>query len=534
MLGKARALVAPSQKARLFPLASAGAWLGVALATSGCGGCGRVKSETHVDVPVTLAEIKKLSHPPDVVVNVQREQATSGGGACGHSPVCAILIPILVFEALFPKQWDEATVLKNGKPSYVARFETNGDFIEGTQYQPAKARYFASLVLNQLRRRVIVQIGEATLGPDGSKGETLHTPILPQVDLLSDYEAALAKEKDEEDRAALVVEATTWLGDEALAFLDKHAKDEKESDQTRARVVSGVCGTADKRRDAALAAAHRKPGPQTITSALKCSSQQHLDAELDFFVAAAADRVCRSKTSGELSQLAEAVPADHPKLAAAAAGCAQPSAKTLLLVRAGKKLPGPELVAAMRDPGPYASVLEGWLTPSRPEDRAALFAGLGAHPDLERIVKVLAEAELTPSSDELPPLVKSYAYDAPLFDGPRQVQILELLQRASAAKVESVAARRELEALVAKAKDDDRPLLRAALMVLGDRAQAAAASRGLGAHSHEMHISSTRASEVIGRAFLLAGCNPEEIKAAYRGASKLTDEARGVLCTKSP
>jgi len=204
------------------------------------------------------------------------------------------------------------------------------------------------------------------------------------------------------------------------------------------------------------------------------------------------------------------------------------------LVRAGKKLPGPELEAAMRDPGPYASVLEGWLTVGRPAERAALFAGLEAHPDLERIVKTFAEAELTPSPNELRALVKSYAYDAVLFDGPRQVQILGLMQRANAAKVETSAARHDLDALISKAKDGDRPLLRAALMVLGDRAQAAAASRGLGARSHEMHLSTTDASEVIGRAFMLAGCNPQEIKAAYRGAAKLNDSERGVLCTKSP
>jgi hypothetical protein len=505
------------------------------LATSGCGGCERsLNSETHVDVPVTLAEIKKLYHPPDVVVQVQRQEATSGGGACGHSPVCAILIPILVFDALFPKKWDEVSVTKSGKPSYVARFETNGDFIESTQYQPAKARYFASLLLKQLGRRVIVQIGESTLAPDGGQGQMVHTPILPQVNLLPDYEAALAKEKDDDDRAALIVEATTWLGDESLAFLDKHAKDEKESDQTRARVVSGACATADKRRDTALSAAHRKPGPRTISQALKCSTEQHLDAELAFFVAAAADRACQSKTSSELSELAEAIPAEHPQLAEAAGRCSQPSVRTLLLVRAGKKLPGPELAAAMRDPGPYAGVLEAWLSPSRPEERAALFAGLGAHPELERIVKALAEAELTPSSDELRPLVTSYAYDAPLFDGPRQVQILGLFQRASAAQVESSDARRDLEAVISRTKDGDRPLLRAAQMVLGDRAQAAAASRGLGERSHEMHISTTAASEIIGRAFLLAGCKPDEIKAAYRGASKLSDSDRGVLCTKSP
>jgi hypothetical protein len=149
------------------------------------------------------------------VVRVERQEATSGGGACGHSPACVILIPILVFDALFPKKWDEVSVTKNGKPIYVARFETNGDFIEGTQYQATKARYFSSLILKQLGRRVIVQIGEAALAPDGSKGEPSHTPILPQVSLLSDYEAALSKQKDEEERAALIVEAATWLGDES-------------------------------------------------------------------------------------------------------------------------------------------------------------------------------------------------------------------------------------------------------------------------------------------------------------------------------
>jgi len=527
--------ISPSLSLPVLRQAWAIGFLGLVLAASGCGGCGRsLTSEAHVDVPVTLREIEKLAHPPDVLVMVQRQQATSGGGGCGHSPLCAILIPILVFDALFPKKWDEARVVTNGKPSYVARFETNGDFIESTQYEATKERYFASLILDRLRRRVIVQIGEATLAPDGSRGEMTQTPILPQANLVPDYEAALTKEKDDDDRAALIVEATTWLGDESLAFLDKHAKDEKESDETRARVVTGVCGTSDKRRDAALTAVHHAPGPQTIASAMKCSADQHLEAEVDFFVAATADRVCQTKTGRELGQLAEAIPPGQPQLAGAALRCAQASPRTLLLVRAGKKLPRPELEAAMRDPGPYASVLEAWLMVGRPEERAALFVGLEAHPDLERIVKTFAEAELTPSPDELRPLVKSYAYDAALFDGPRQVQILGLLQRANAAKIDSSAARHDLEALISIAKDGDRPLLRAALILLGDRAQAAAASRGLGSRSHEMQLSTTDASEVIGRAFMLAGCSPQEIKAAYRGAAKLNDSDRGVLCTKSP
>jgi hypothetical protein len=99
-----------------FRPAFATGWLALALGASGGSGCERSSNrETHVDVPVTLAEIKKLAHAPDTVVSVQRQEATSGGGACGHSPVCVILIPILVFDALFPKKWDEASVIKNGE-----------------------------------------------------------------------------------------------------------------------------------------------------------------------------------------------------------------------------------------------------------------------------------------------------------------------------------------------------------------------------------------------------------------------------------
>jgi hypothetical protein len=54
---------------------------------------------------------------------------------------------------------------------------------------------------------------------------------------------------------------------------------------------------------------------------VKCSAEQHLDGELDFFVAVAADRACRSTTGSELSQLMDVVPAEHAQLATAAARC---------------------------------------------------------------------------------------------------------------------------------------------------------------------------------------------------------------------
>jgi hypothetical protein len=71
------------------------------------------------------------------------------------------------------------------------------------------------------------------------------------------------------------------------------------------------------------------------------------------------------------------------------------------------------------------------------------------------------------------------------------------------------------------AKQDDQPVLCAALVVLGARDQALAASRGLAGGD----------KEVIVRALGLAGCTDMEIEQAASHAYTVKNTDTGTLCT---
>lgn len=510
-------------------------FLGFAASLAGCGGCGScLSTESHTEVPTKLEDVKKLAHPPDVVVKVERKEDTSGGGACGHSPICIIVIPIAIYSALFPHKWDEASVVQNGKLVYLARFETNGDFIDSTQWEPTRARFFGSLVLKKLGKRLIVQIAEAPILPDGGTGEMKRVPILPQVDLVTEYEAKLAKEHDADDRADLIVEAATWLGDESLPFLEKHEKDEKEPDETRARTLEQLCEGKDKRADTVMTSARVKPGPATLLTGLRCANRASRPDDGRAFSIAAAEYLCSAPESKDTESLAKSLVND-PALATVADHCNKPALRVLLRRDAGQNVSAADLAAAMRDSGAIPGVLGERMDLTKPDERAAIFVGIEAHPDMEGVLRKLASLEgLTLTPAELTSLAKAYAWDGQFFDARRKALLLALFDGAYRKKVDTAAARAEIDRAVTAAKDSKRAVYRIGLLVLGDRQQAAAASRGLGVHSESSRDYSVADSDekLFGLAFHLAGCTPEEIHAAYLEASKKKDADRGVLCTK--
>src|SRR3954447_21516953 len=86
---------------------------------SGCNSCRGTKAVSYVDAPTTLEAVRAKSHPPDVTVQVERITKTQSLGAgCGHSPACLIIVPILLAGALFPEQYDVATIVDHGNVVY--------------------------------------------------------------------------------------------------------------------------------------------------------------------------------------------------------------------------------------------------------------------------------------------------------------------------------------------------------------------------------------------------------------------------------
>lgn len=506
-----------------------------ALVTVACDGC--MRTESHVDVPTELDELKKLHAPPDAVVDVERKKRSKGGGSCGHSPLCIIVLPVMAYDAMFPEKWDEATLTEKGTLTYVARFETGGDFIESTQNKAGKSRHFGRLDLKKLGKRVLVQVGEAPLGADGKPGTLVKTPILPQVDLLADYEAALAKEKDGDDRGELVVEAATWLRDEALPLVEKHTKDPAESDEQRALIVTQLCKLKDsKARDTALSGAGHSPGLETALAGAHCAAVTEVPAALGVpFAKVLAEASCKSDSLQRLRDIVAAL-RGMPSVSkvdgfAIARACPDPKARTLSRWALGDAPTSNELRDLARASGAHSDAFVEALLPRAKGERDLLYAALDAKPTDPIAVRVLSEHEIVPDEIELKALVKSYLADSSIGTRAKLLHLFSLVRTKGTSLGPSVAS---VRAALGQTKED-REVLHIALVVLGERNHAAAAARALDStarYKQKPTEVSFGIGSLVGYGLRVAGCDAREIEAAYKRRKTFTDASRGPLCTQ--
>ncbi len=138
-------------------------WLG------GCARCAsKVEFESFVSVPTELAAVGELDDPPDVVVKVEKRAAPKGGGGgCGHSPVCLIIIPFAVAEALFPEKLRIATVSEKGRETYHGVFRENGQFVQALAFVDGLWRKIALLQLPELGRNLVVEVAHSPADAEG-------------------------------------------------------------------------------------------------------------------------------------------------------------------------------------------------------------------------------------------------------------------------------------------------------------------------------------------------------------------------------
>jgi hypothetical protein len=531
---------------RLFPLLFCSAF---PLLAAGCGQCGTT-TQTAVDVPVTLAAVRALHHPPDVVVEVTRQVRSKGGGACGHSAICLLLIPIIIYDELFPEKWDQATITDHGLILYEGRFTTGGAFLEATSRKDGFARSIAVLPLDRLKRRVIVEAARAPLLPDGTDGVFVKTPILPQIDLPAEYTRALADAKDASDRAALLVEASTWLGEEALPLLRKTLPG--ESDKGASLTVAGLCKSPGEEqgklvRAEVLALLAAKPGLETSTEGLRCAVLSHDTRAARPFAQALGGLICEAPEASTAKSAARAFGAvvGTSEEAKAEVGAELQAAKVeaatklplctriertvLLKLLAEQPVTGADMQSALSDEE-LGDAIASYLDPAKPEIRAAIFAALPGRKSDSSLLGLLEGGEWIPSAEELKTLAAIYPRTGTSSDGARRDRSVFLLfARAKGEPARVDGARKVLEAAVAAAAERDRPRLRAALVLLGDKAQALPASRGL---TGMTHMPGRGAQVSIVEALRLAGCTDEEILAAARRAGAVKDEDRGAFCAQ--
>jgi len=234
--------------------------------------------ESYVDDPTTLDAVRALHHPPEVVVEVTQgeKEAGSGGGACGHSPLCILLLPAIVEDLAFPVRFQNASVKTGGKLSYEAVFYHHGQFIRATARAGNVAREIQFLKLAALERNVVVEVGRAPLDAQGKPGKLVRTRVQTQIDLLTPY-TKLLSDPATPSRASALLEVTRVLGDDAIPLVRARLADPKEPAEGKEEFFRQMCYPGpspferpERARELTRAVAAGRPSASAALAALEC------------------------------------------------------------------------------------------------------------------------------------------------------------------------------------------------------------------------------------------------------------------------
>lgn len=529
-------------------------WALLVLAVASCRGCDPPQ-QSAVDVPTTLASAKAMSAPPAVVVTVERKKReVSAGGGCGHSPLCVLLLPVLLLAPLFPDKWDEVRIVREGSPYYEGRFTTEGRFLDAVVRQDGVARSIGVLMLDKLGRHVVVEIARAPLGSSGEPGEYVRSPILPQVDLTKEYAAKLATLRAPDDRSALLLEYAHWLAAESNAWLASIAPDE-HADSAGALLAdlcpadapdkAGTCeavldALADKPKPilAALALSRSAPRAELADAA---TAHRSVDRSLrlgrylagvgcndDVLTAMDGLRFLRPVMRGRAS-VGDAGPsaldAVTVQVVADARACPTPR-RVHMLASLGQTVDERDALAALTPAGPESEALARALAHDAPAHRRALvgaaLARVASGGDEGNLVEALAWSTTPPDADELALLAKSFPRSAGARPWRRRACIVARVDAAARAKVPLEAVDGAMRTSMAAAPDAERAVYAAARIHLGELEQASLAATAFGGAEFVPHAcwDVTDESSLVGYSFFLAGCTPGEALALQRKAKR--------------
>lgn len=481
--------------------------------------CGSPSTESVLAVPSTVAEARALHAPPAVTVRVERVTRTSGG-TCGGSPVCLILLPILVWEAAFPPQVDVIDIAESSGATVHGEWETDGDLLWAERREAGVARAARLLDLPELGRRLVIEGARAPVNADGTAGEFTATTVQSQLDLLAAYRAALEGRRGR--HGELLTEALGALGIEVLPLLPEWLPRPDEA-EARLQVLTSICGgelagDALTLRLTALREVAPVAEPELSARGLTCALETPGSGEAPAFAASLLGPICTDASSArtdDVHQLALGTPGAQPLLLAAAANCPSETRRTLIARAAGAPTE-PHLVRTLvaTDPDAAARIVP-YLDPNEANDRAALFAHLLNAEEMGPAVDRLSEApDLAPSSGEADILADAYLRYEPTMLGRRDPQgtVLELLARTPAPQ--RAAARARLSAVVG---NDRRIDAISARLVLGDESVRAEVLGARGIARCPDGWSVVSAGELAAKALFLAGCSCEDFDAIQRG-----------------
>lgn len=492
-----------------------------------CGGAAPT-AENYVPVPSTVQEAQALHDPPATVVTVSREDRPSGGGACGHSPVCLLILPMMAWEAVFPPKVDVVDIVYATGPKVHGEYAPDGDLLWAEHTEAGVVRAARLLVLPALDRRLVLESAQATVA-NGVVGTFEPTAIQSQVDLVAAYETKLNAQPTDHDE--LLDEATAALRVEALPLLERWLPKPEEG-PAKLKLVLRVCQSGglegDDLRLRQSVLRWVQPGlPLEIAGlAFKCAAQTPglSDAEVFAFADQLVGAICenpqftplrdwRDHASGQVG-LAERAGTRIPN-------CTRPSRQTLLRhaiylpVEAGAYTEATRTDPAVRD------LLVPLLDARESPQRAALFAAIEAGGALGPSADALLYHEGgRPTPAEAATITAAYLAYSPSMLGRRdpQATALALLARHEGTPEAALAQLHAQSGL----SGDQAVVVAAARLVLGDTTQASVLVQNLGVSTCDASSLVVGASGLASRALTIAGCTCEEVNALHLNAGAST------------
>ena len=478
--------------------------------------CGKsMEKESYATVPLTLREAKKLEKD-GATVTVTRRTRSSGGGNCGHSPICLIFLPVMLFEAVFPEKWDEVVVTtKDGVVTLVGDYETGGALIHAQHLVDGQMRETRNIELKELGKQVYVDSARLVALEDGGvRREVL--PLNSQHDFIGEERKLLEREKDPHKRALAIHEARLLLEDEGLAFAKERLGSPLEQDETKAEVLKSGCGTPDF--EPLIAEAQKSPGPWTKVRLVDCLEGAAQDAMLLEIEQVACDEKTSRELMGEIGVPLgkEGTYVDSPRLPglrAAQQQCSPGPHRSLVGLWLKQPLDAKELDALLAsDLGNQA---HGSLRTTEPLHRAAMVKLVLNDIDTQAVLSQLVDGKTVLEPELLEQLAGWYTNPKGLFTTRPRTSVLLLFSWAAAAPDGPQRTKRAREVL-AKASD---PVIETARVVLGDRERLSAAAGGL--KTPLSFNAPTSESDLVTFGLGLAGCPRDELIAVAAKRKRL-------------
>lgn len=470
----------------------------VLLVLNGCccgDGCQYLEKESYAQVPLTLSDAQKLEKTGATVKVERKTRAVGGGGACGHSPLCIIFLPVLLYEAAFPEKWDEVVVTKDGVVFLVGSYETGGALIHAQHLVDGEMRETRNVELKQLGKKVYVDSARLVALEDGGVRREI-MPLSSQHDFIGEERRLLTREKDPKRRALAIHEARLLLEDEGFAFARERMAATDEDDETKAEVLKIGCGTPGF--EPLVAEAQKNPCPWTKVRLVGCLEGDAHDAMLLEVEQVA----CDAKTPRALMQEIEPLFSreQSPAVRAAHAKCPDGPHRSLLAL--WLKLPvEPKALDALlaSDLGIEA---HAHLLTTEPTHRAALVKLVLADSNTSNVLPHLVDGKTVLEPELLESLAGWYVKPKGLFTTRPRGHVLQLF---SFAALSPDGATRTKAARLVLAKAGPDPLFESARVALGERARIPQAAKGL--KSPVFFGFPATESDLVAFGLKLAGCS---------------------------